>query len=328
MFKARLKENRKRLFALAVIVVLLFALIAPATTAYASTLYEYDCPYCSDGVITTQLTEECTYSGCDDGSVLMVTSSVCSTCAGSGYGSAFCSTCGGYGYVVNDIVHFDTFFGYELLGCTSCGGSGNDSATTYGELDFSEIVAGCGKAACSYCTGGIIYTTTTQDCPACLGVGFVTSTVETTCEWCEGDGSFVCGIENISTIATQIITAGETQAVSFTFEEVGTVGDIEYYWYIDGDLSAITSEPSMTLKLTTAGTYKVYCKIVPAVGYAYETETFTVYVLGSVSDGSETNTDTDTSTNSETSIYYARNMLIFLGGIIVVGVVIYKRGKG
>ncbi|MFI3167817.1 MAG: hypothetical protein R3Y32_06875 [Bacillota bacterium] len=323
MKKARQQFN-KRIFAFMIAVVLLFSAVVP-TVVYASSYYECDCTACVDGVITTTSTIDCTNTACVNGTVSTTVSSTCTACSGSGYSYSFCPTCGGEGYYVTPIYYKETtVVGYLLYGCTTCGGSGDSSAVSYSDLNFDNITYGCGRAVCSSCTNGTVYTTTTETCTTCSGIGTLTETTFEDCTTCDGSGSFVYGIDNISRISTQIISLGDSKEVSFTFDTVGDVGDIEYYWFVDDVMTKMTIESNYTIDIATVGTYEIYCTIVPAVGYTYQTNTFKVYVTGSIFDSSSTDTD-DSSSLSGVNMNYVYIALAVLAVCVIAGVVIIRK---
>ncbi len=316
--------NKKWLLIIAFVAVLIFSAIAPVSV-YASTLYEYDCPDCTGGVIYTTSETDCAVSNCNNGIISVRTSSTCTTCLGTGQSYSFCSTCGGEKYYITEVLYNGNVMGYVLHGCEDCGGSGNHSSTSYNGFDWSGITLGSGYAPCSYCTNGIVYTTITSTCGTCGGDGIVTETTSEECTICEGAGSFLVGIENISKISTQIIRVGNTETVSFTFDTVGEIGDIEYYWYIDDVMCAMSLEPSLLIDIDTVGNYDVSCRIVPAVGYTYETDTFKVYVTNSIFGGSDT-TDTDGGiASSDFNMNYVYIGIAVLVISVIAGIVIIKK---
>ncbi len=269
---------------------------------------------CVDGSVTTQLTNTC--ETCSGASVLYSSSSVnCTVC--SGLGGTVCSKCSGNGYILIDATEDgDSKSYYDCYGCAACGGSGgaylvsgvgNINVTTAqnnaislftsytisnpsyyyfgsGLTSTCSTCVGSGTTTivtssdCPDCTDGNIYSTVTTDCTTCLGTGEVVGNTTINCPTCDGTGIIYAGISNISNISTVLTTENTDITVTFSFDETGDLGDLEYIWYINNNVYVQTETPSLTLSEIPIGIYGMYCEIVSPIGYSTTTNQFELWV--------------------------------------------------
>ncbi len=92
-------------------------------------------------------------------------------------------------------------------------------------------------------------------------------------------------ITEMSTISDVSMTSGTDTTVSFTHSTNGELGDLTYLWYLNNSAYEVTEDPEIILNDLEAGIYTMFCKVVPEVGIATNTNSFTVNVSTNVAEG-------------------------------------------
>lgn len=196
-----------------------------------------------------------------------------------------------------DPIVFSELWYMWVFPCELCGGSGayvsysSYSGSPYtpistyiaypyaiylGYVEDGTAVSGTGSVTtittsdCPDCTDGNNYTSLTVNCTTCSGTGEVTTTTISDCETCDGSEIIYIGLSDISTISTVLTTESETMNVSFTYTEVGDVGDLEFIWFINDTPYAVTSTPTLTISGLTSSVYGVTCEIVSSKDFSIE----------------------------------------------------------
>ncbi len=273
--------------------------------------YYYDCTSCGgDGIKTTTTKTSCTTCGGDG-------EATCSTCDGRGYTTSFssgfnsCPTCGtgefetnssgmGSGVVDCDECGGDGYYYVQSSAeCSSCGGDGEKSSYRYvdctvcdatGDITTTTNIActasGCVSGTittivtsdCTSCTDGNNYSYTTADCTVCGGDGEIVTTTTVDCETCGGTELVYIGLTDITTISNVLMSEGSSTIVSFNFEEVGDIGELEYVWYINETPYVVTTSPTLEIKDLATGVYGVYCEINSSKDFTVITSDFELQI--------------------------------------------------
>lgn len=180
-----------------------------------------------------------------------------------------CYNCSGLGYTQYTVYagySSGTYYDYYTAGCEICGGTGEycyayskTTAYTQSLAGFVSLVSS-GEASygsgmmllateedCPNCDDGTAYSTVVTNCSVCGGDGEIMDTIVTTCPTCNGDGYLYSSLDNISTIPTIITTEDGEVTITFTYTEIGDVGDLEFIWYLNDTAYKVTDSSSITL---------------------------------------------------------------------------------
>ncbi len=185
------------------------------------------------------------------------------------------------GFLVGKCTSSSITNSFYLAGSSSVSIVGSGSATYYGYSSFD--------------TSGDLNTTVNSCTTLLEALNSYADTDDSYLAWNAADGdysgeafatldydSLVTYVEpeitNISDISTTLLTEGDEITVSFTYDEVGDVGDLEFIWYVNNIGYKVTDTSSLTISNISTGVYGVYCEIVSSKDFSVTTSDFELRV--------------------------------------------------